>query len=169
MNKNIKNSLLRTIQKEYIRRILIKYFTDKGYSNFDISPYPPNIIDINSNVDILNGFIEMKYFLEDINIQNNTVKMGWNMFVGGNCRIFCGYTIHKKLSDIDQESAFLKDHDGPTSIKSIINTIVDNLQDSTQLNDIYKNRDVNDGYTPSSRNVTMARINRPIHDFRNKV
>lgn len=165
---NISNSLLKIMQKELIRRSLIKYFSEKGYDNFLVKPYPPSIYDMGQNLDILNSFVEVENFLEDVNIYNNSVKVGWNIFVLGNKRIFLGYTIHEKLSDIEREVNTIKQHDGPISIKSIIETIVEFLGSSNKLNDIYKSKDMVDSDV-SNQVGTALNLNKPIHDFKRQV
>lgn len=164
---NISNSLLKIMQKEYIRRNLIKYFSEKGYDNFLVKPYPPSVADIGGNLDSLNGFIEVQNFLEDVNIYNNSVKVGWNIFVLGNKRIFLGYTIHEKISDIEREVNTIKQHDGPITIKSIIESIIEFLGSSNKLSDIYKSEETDIQITSKIGNT--ININKPIPNFKRQV
>lgn len=169
MSDAIQNSMLKVLQKEFVRRNMIKYFEEKGYDNFLVKPYPPTLMDINERVDILNGLIEVSYFLEDIDMANNNVKVGWNVFLLGNKRIFLGYTIHNNLSEIDHSrNASNIEHDGPINIKSITETIVEMLGESERIKDIYKAAAAYDSGNPMIDN-DVVKPEKPVPDLRRRV
>lgn len=137
-NKRVNDQLARVLQKEYLRRSLIKYFEDKGYTKtFSKCAYPPALQDLNDQA-FANRAIEVAYNIEDIDLLDNTVKVSWNMFILGNKRIFLGYTNHKNFTDIKNSSHSLVDFSGPIEISKIIDTVVQFLGDSTAIYDVNK-------------------------------
>jgi hypothetical protein len=138
MNKKVKDDITRILQREYLRRSLVKYFNDKGYDKtFEICAYPPSLQDLNEQ-SFSNKTIEVAYNIEDIDLIDNTIKVAWNMFILGNKRIFLGYTDHKNFTDIQNNRNVIKDFNGPISIKKIIDVIVDFIGDSSNIYDINK-------------------------------
>ncbi|CAK0748148.1 hypothetical protein CCP1ISM_20009 [Azospirillaceae bacterium] len=138
MNKRIKDDITRVLQKEYLRRSLIEYFKNKGYTKtFEICPYPPSLQDMNEQA-FASKAIEVAYNIEDIDLIDNAVKISWNIFVLGNKRIFLGYTNHQNFSDIQNNRNIIADFNGPINIDKIINTIVEFLGNSTTIYDINK-------------------------------
>lgn len=168
MDSTTKSSLLKTLQKEFIRRSLIQYFESKGYDNFLNKPYPPSMLDMVQNP-MFDGVVEIQYFLEDINMQNNTIKVGWNMFVLGNNRAFLGYTTHKDVSEIENcigESR--ANPDGPITIKGLVEWMVESIGKSNKIKDLY------DRHTQDRQNSVQSVYVKPytgktIPDMRRKV
>lgn len=164
MDNAAKNSILKIMQKEFARRCLIKYFSEKGYDNFLVNPYPPTILDLED--DRFADMIEVKYYLEDINMKDNMIKLGWNIFVLGNKRIFLGYTTHQRLNEVENgRNDSNKHHDGPINIKKIIETIVEILGNSSKLKDI----DHEQGYGDLTKLPTSVRPYKPVPDIRRRV
>lgn len=165
MDSIIKTEVLKILQKEFVRRNLIRYFEEKGYDNFLIKPYPPTLLDMTDDrfLDIL----EVKYFLEDVNMKQNTVKLGWNMFLLGNKRIFLGYTIHRNLSEIDSSRNDVKKyHDGPITIKAIVESVVEILGKSKKLKEIYNS---SQGYGDATKLPMAMKPYKQIPNFRRRV
>lgn len=168
MNDSMKNSMIKTLQKEFIRRSLIQFFEEKGYDNFLVKPYPPSLVDLPDRIPVLNSVVEIKYFLEDIDMQENIIKVGWNVFALGNKRIFLGYTLHKNLNEIDNNSNNIDIiHDGPINIKNIIESLVKILGESTKMADAYKRMNLNDTGVGGYKNLIKPR--KPIPNFQRKV
>lgn len=139
MDSVTKSCLLKSLQKEFVRRNIIKYFEMKGYDNFLVKPYPPSIIDIADSTGILDGLIEIKYYLEDINMNNNILKIGWNLFVLGSQRAFLGYTTHKNFSEIENGISNVKNEPNcPISIKELVEWIVEVIGSSNKLKEVYE-------------------------------
>lgn len=167
MDNIAKNSLLRILQKEFIRRNLIKYFEEKGYNNFLVKPYPPTMLDLvdEDNSDIL----EIKYYLEDINMKNNTIKFGWNLFLLGNKRIFLGYTNHRNLAEVESSKNNIDQfHDGPITIKALIESIVEILGNSEKLKEVY-NSNNNKGYGNMTKLSMAVKPYKQIPNFSRRV
>ena len=138
MNNTTKQLLTNALLKEFLRRSLTKFFMEKGFDNFLVSPYPQTILNIAEMVPILNGVLEVKYHLDDININTNAVKLKWNIFVLGNNRIYLGDTTHLSLTEISNGlNASDINFSGPRSIKEIIEAIVHFLSKSSKLQSIY--------------------------------
>lgn len=138
MNRKVKDDITRVLQKEFLRRSLVKYFNDKGYTKtFEICAYPPALQDLTDQA-FANRAIEVVYNIEDINLIDDTVKVSWNMFVLGNKRIFLGYTNHKNFTDIQNSRNSMTDFSGPISIINIIDTVVEFIGSSTSIYDINK-------------------------------
>jgi hypothetical protein len=164
MNETTKNSIVKALQKEFIRRSLNKYFMEKGFENFDEKPYPPFIADMGEKIEALNGLIEVKNFLEDINMENNTIKIGWNIFVLGNKRIFLGYSKHKNLNDVKNNSS--GSANSILSIKKIIDHIVDSIGSSSKLDDICDRQSPD---SDVSKSFNYLKPYKPVPDFRRRV
>lgn len=165
MDNTIKNSLVKALQKEFVRRNLIKFFIEKGIDNFLISPYPPMMLDISERIPQLNGALEVKYYLEDINLQSNIIKLGWNLFVLSNNRMFLGYTNHVNISEVENGVNCIKNHDGPITIKQLIEYVISVLGKSNILRDIQQNNSIN-----TVNNIkTSTTLFKPIPSFKKRV
>ena len=137
MNKNFQNSVCKSLNKEFLRRTLNKFFIEKGYDNFKRSPYPPNIRDL-SSLDPLSGLVEVSHSIDDINLINNSVKLIWNIFVQGNKRIFLGYTEHVNMTDISNNNTSKDEHyNGATSIENIIDHIITMISETDAIMTIH--------------------------------
>lgn len=138
MDKITKTSLVKIMQKEFVRRNLIKFFEDKGYNNFLVNPNPPSLMDLVDRVDVLQGIAEVKYYIEDINMENNMIKVGWNLFLLGNQRAFLGHTSHTNLTEIESSIGDPTPNvNGNLSIKEIIEWSVETIGQSSKLKDLY--------------------------------
>lgn len=166
MDNLTKQLLTKTMQKELLRRKLIAYFKSKGYDNFLVKPYPPSLCDMPEMVDILNSLLEVKNYLEDIEIQSGVIKVGWNIFLLGNNRAFLGHTSHNSVADVENSCSHVAQYpDGKLTIKQIIEWIVNVVGDSDELSDEYgKNKVDNKMIVPKS-----IAPNRTIPSFRKRV
>lgn len=163
MDSASKSSLVKILQKEFVRRKLIQYFESKGYDNFLVNPYPPNLMDIMERVEELGGLIEVKYSLRDVNIQNNNIKVEWNLFILGNQRAFLGCTTHGSLIDLETSINNKVPYDGPISVKNLVEWIVDSLGSSNKLSEIY------DAYSESQKDSPVSALsgtNKTIPNFK---
>jgi len=89
---------------DIIRRLLIKYFIDKGYDgSFDRQVYPANIQDLTQVIPILSNKIEIIPHAVDIDTSLGRAVLGWNMFLLGGHRMFLGETYHNSLHDLARE------------------------------------------------------------------
>jgi hypothetical protein len=86
---------------ELCRRLLIRYFTLKGYTeSFNKKIYPPTIQDLSTLVPQLQGRVEIEPFVEDIDPNSGVYKLGWNLFVLGTKRLYLGVSSHTSLAEV---------------------------------------------------------------------
>ena len=98
---NLLTQMHTALNKEYIKRLLTQYFTQKGYNeNFDKKIYPPNIQDLPQQIPQLQNKIEIIPHVTDIDPQTGIVKIGWNLFLLGTKRIYLGESTHTNLAEI---------------------------------------------------------------------
>lgn len=91
---------------DVIRRLMIRYFLQKGYGNsFDRQVYPPALQDITGVIPELGAKLEVIPHALDVNPILGTAKVGWNMFVLGNQRIFLGESYHDNLTELARQLA----------------------------------------------------------------
>jgi hypothetical protein len=89
---------------EVVRRLLIKYFMDKGFTeSFDRQLYPSVVQDLPLAIPILMDKIEIEPFAENIDALSSRATLGWNLFVLGNHRMFLGNTEHNDLSALARQ------------------------------------------------------------------
>lgn len=89
---------------EVIRRLLIKYFLDKGFTeSFDRQLYPSLIQDLPFIVPVLSDKVEVVPHAVEINTSTGKAKLGWNMFVLGNHRMYLGETFHNDLMNLARQ------------------------------------------------------------------
>ncbi len=89
---------------ETVRRMLIKYFVDRGFADsFDRSINPIMIQDLPiANVG-LDTKIEIEPHALEIDPTTGRGTLGWNLFVLGNQRIFLGETHHNSLLELARQ------------------------------------------------------------------
>ena len=168
MDNTTKSTLVKTLQKEFVRRKLVQYFESKGYTNFLVKPYPPTLMDMVDRIDILEGIVEVEHALDDINMQSNAVTVAWNLFVLGNQRANLGNTTHDSLMEIETAANSIIPYDGPINIKQIIEWMVETIGNSTKLTEIYDHhaKKPQDRVTSLSN---MAKPNKTIPNFKRTV
>jgi hypothetical protein len=102
MNRDLLTARIHTaLNKELIKRLLVRYFSNKGFSeNFNKKIYPPILQDILVHVPQLAGKIEVAPFVEEVDPNTGIVKLGWNLFVLGHKRIYIGESVHSNLIEV---------------------------------------------------------------------
>lgn len=89
---------------EVVRRLLIKYFIDRGFSeSFDRQMYPALIQDLPQVVPVLSNKLEIVPFASEIDTSMGRAVLGWNLFVLGNQRMYLGETYHNSLNDLARQ------------------------------------------------------------------
>lgn len=89
---------------EVIRRLLIRYFIDKGYDNsFDRLVYPPDIQDMPLVIPILATKVEIIPNAVEIDTSLGRAVLEWNLFLLGVHRMYLGDTYHNSLRDLAKE------------------------------------------------------------------
>lgn len=104
MDSRTVDKLKHVSNTETIRRLLIKYFFDKGFSeSFDRQLYPSILQDLSTTIPVLMGKIEVRPFMEDLDPIGSTATLGWNLFVLGNHRMYLGQTRHNNLGELARD------------------------------------------------------------------
>lgn len=89
---------------DVVRRLLIKYFYDKGFTeSFDRQMYPATVQDLPLTVPILSNKIEIIPHAKEIDTSLGRAVLGWNMFILGNQRMYLGETYHNSLHDLARQ------------------------------------------------------------------
>lgn len=92
------------LNTEVVRRLLIKYFMDKGFTeSFDRQMYPAIMQDLPMVIPVLSNKIEIVPFAEEIDTSMGRAVLGWNLFVLGNQRMYLGETHHNSLHDLARQ------------------------------------------------------------------
>lgn len=89
---------------EVVRRLLIKYFMDKGFNeSFDRQIYPSFVQDLPVVIPVLASKVEVIPHMQTLdNIQGKAV-LGWNIFVLGTQRMYLGETYHNDLPTLARQ------------------------------------------------------------------
>jgi hypothetical protein len=86
---------------ESVRRLLIRYFIDKGFEHsFDRQLYPASIQDLAMAIPVLANKIEVVPQVLELDMGLNRAVLGWNLFILGNRRMYLGDTFHNNLQDL---------------------------------------------------------------------
>lgn len=89
---------------EAVKRVLIKYFYDKGFNeSFDRQLYPAIIQDISFAIPAFGNKIEVVPHIEELDQSSDKAVLGWNLFVLGNQRMYLGDTHHHSLGRLAEE------------------------------------------------------------------
>ncbi len=89
---------------EFIRRALIKYFIDKGFTeSFDRHLYPALLQDMPIVLPFLANKVEVRPYAEEIDTSIGKAVLGWNLFVLGNNRMYLGDTHHNDLATLARQ------------------------------------------------------------------
>lgn len=89
---------------DVIRRLLIKYFHDRGFSeSFDRQMYPAIVQDLPLTIPVLSNKIEVVPHAKEIDTSLGRAVLGWNMFILGNHRMYLGETYHNSLRDLSRQ------------------------------------------------------------------
>lgn len=108
----------RLLNNELLKRLLIKYFTEKKCQDFTAPVYPPILQDLTMRVPELNNRIEIIPYIRESNLISGQVIIGWNLFVLGTQRMDLGESTHNNMADL-QRAVHGPSHDNShTSSKS---------------------------------------------------
>jgi len=89
---------------EVVRRLLIKYFLEKGFvESFDRQLYPALVQDLPLFIPPLVNKVEIVPYVEDLDLMQSKAALGWNLFVLGNQRMYLGDTFHNDLKDLARQ------------------------------------------------------------------
>ena len=89
---------------EAVKRVLIKYFHDKGFAeSFDRQLYPALIQDLPLAIPAFGNKIEVIPHIEELDQESDKAVLGWNLFVLGNQRMYLGDTHHHSLPRLAEE------------------------------------------------------------------
>lgn len=88
------------LNSDIARRLMIKYFMDKGFNNFDKLLYPPMVQDISHMIPELSDKIEVIPHAININPFDDKAQLGWNLFALGIQRQYLGETYHTGLKSL---------------------------------------------------------------------
>ncbi len=89
---------------EVVRRLLIKYFIDKGFDrSFDRQMYPALVQDLPMVIPSLGTKVEIVPHSKDIDSALNRAVLSWNLFVLGSHRMYLGDTYHNDLRDLARQ------------------------------------------------------------------
>lgn len=101
MNSLNFNKINQVLNATLLRRLLVRYFVDKGYGeSFEVSVYPPAIQDLSDSIPEIGRSIEVVPHAVHIDPQTGSGRVGWNLFVNGNQRLFLGVTEHGDMNDV---------------------------------------------------------------------
>lgn len=90
------------LNTELVKRLLIRYFKRKGFEDsFDVKVYPPSLQDIPEVIPELSNKIEVVPFVIETDPHTKFVRIGWNLFVLGNQRMFLGESEHASLRELE--------------------------------------------------------------------
>ncbi len=104
MDSNVVDTLKHVTNTEVIRRLLIKYFIDHGFGeSFDRSCFPSLVQDLPFVIPVLSNKIEIVPHAAEVDPSQGKAKLGWNMFVLGNHRMYLGETYHNNLGDLARQ------------------------------------------------------------------
>lgn len=104
------NSIKHSLNTDAVRRMLIQYFVEKGFTeSFDKLLYPAAMQDITTAIPIIDSKIEVIPHAVKVDPMAGTATLGWNLFVLGNHRMYLGETFHRDLGDLARQiqSGFL--------------------------------------------------------------
>jgi hypothetical protein len=88
---------------EVVRRLLIKYFMDKGFvESFDRQVYPAAVQDLPMVIPVLGTKLEVVPHTEELDNIQGKVVLGWNMFVLGGSRMYLGETHHNNIPELSR-------------------------------------------------------------------
>lgn len=95
--------LKQALNTEVIRRMLIKYFLSRGFTeSFDRLMYPATIQDLQFTIPELITKLEVIPHALLIDPMTDSAKIGWNLFILGGQRMYLGETYHSGLSQLAQ-------------------------------------------------------------------
>ena len=89
---------------EVVRRLLIRYFMNKGFTeSFDLQLNPLLLQDMLIQIPELSSKVEIVPYMEELDNMQSKATIGWNLFVLGNQRMYLGETYHNNLKDLARQ------------------------------------------------------------------
>ncbi len=104
MNQQEMDNVKRAMNANVVRRLMIRYFVEKGFSNsFDRALHPTLLQDLTMRCQPLASKVEVVPHAVEVNPSLGRATLGWNLFVLGNHRMYLGETIHSDLIGLAQQ------------------------------------------------------------------
>ena len=104
MNSRTVDKIRHALNTDVVRRMLIRYFVDKGFTEtFDRVMYPGLVQDLVIACPILTSKVEVIPHCIEIDTVGQRAVLGWNMFVLGTQRMYLGETHHRDLADLARQ------------------------------------------------------------------
>lgn len=101
MDSYVVDNLKHLSNTEVVRRLLIKYFIDKGFGeSFDRHMYPGLLQDLTAIIPVLGSKVEVEPYVEELDTTLGRATLAWNLFVLGNKRMYLGETFHNNLHNL---------------------------------------------------------------------
>lgn len=101
MDSHVIENLKHVSNTEAVRRMLIRYFMEKGFTeSFDRHVYPAIVQDLAQVIPQLSTKVEIVPFAEEIDSYQGKAVLGWNLFVLGTHRMYLGQTYHSDLRSL---------------------------------------------------------------------
>lgn len=100
-DKALQNKMRILLDQELVRRLMNRYFYDKGLKeDYDKEIYPPMLQDMLQMAPQLSGKVEIEPHVINLDQNTDSVELGWNLFVLGNQRMYLGESRHKSFSEV---------------------------------------------------------------------
>ena len=119
MDINFQNKIQRAIHTEMAKRLLIKYFTSKGFDNFTKSVSPLDVSNLPKELPELAEKIEVIPYVKNLDPITGATEIDWDMFVLAMHRMYLGRTRHDNLGEL---IAITKDGTGDGEILKFATT-----------------------------------------------
>ena len=130
VNPRTQNRIRKSIQEELVKRLLIKYFKDKGFTeSFDKMIFPPMMFDMPYMIPELLNSVEIVPFVEKMDPITNVVTMGWNLFVLGTNRMNLGTSTHPNLMEFRRSLMGQQGQKLPSEMKKTPKAIIEFVMD----------------------------------------
>lgn len=101
-HKSFLERLKRVFNNEFLKRSMIKYFTEKGFDNFNKTIYAPVLQDLPYMVPELLNKVEIVPYVKETNPATGQFLIGWNLFVIGMNRMDLGDSFHNNMNELKQ-------------------------------------------------------------------
>ena len=135
MNATLANKIRRILTGHATRTSLEQFFETAGVE-MDEPLYPPLIREMMSRVPIVSTRVEIKPHVVELDPTTNAVRVGWNLFVMGNNRLYLGTSVHESMEDLNRQAIINGEKSDTserfTTPKQIINFIIDTLNEHEQ-------------------------------------
>jgi hypothetical protein len=112
--------------EELVKRLLIRFFKDKGFSEpFDNPVYPPIMFDVPFRIPELITSVEIVPYVDRMDPITNVVTIGWNLFVLGTNRMDLGTSTHPNLMEFRRSLMGFHNPNLPSEMKKTPRDIID--------------------------------------------